>query len=224
MRLGLLGGTFDPIHIGHLLLAEFCREQCRLDQVWFMPAAIPPHKQDWTVTSADQRCEMIELALGGFPEFALCRREIERGGVSYTAETLAALRAEDPSRELFFLMGADSLADLPGWHRPADICRLAWPTVVRRADAPEPNFDVLAELVDPQRLQAIRQQRVEMPRFDLSSREIRRRVAAGESIRFQTTRAVEKYIETAGLYREASSPPARQQPRHPCGGNPSPGQ
>ena len=222
MRLGLLGGTFDPVHYGHLLLAEFCREQCRLDEVWFVPAAVPPHKQTAPPTAAAQRIEMLELALGGYPELVVSRLEIDRGGVSYTVDTLEALRAEEPSRELFFLMGADSLADLPTWHRPADICRHAMPIVVRRAGAPEPDFAVLSNLVPAERLAQIRAQHVEMPRFDLSSSEMRRRVAQGQSIRFQTPRAVEKYIEAHDLYRHGSESAAAAQQERGCGEYPSP--
>ena len=97
MRLGLFGGTFDPVHYGHLLLAESCREQCRLDAVWFLPAAVPPHKQGWELTPAPQRIAMLELATAGNPAFSVCRYEIERGGVNYTVETLTHFRAEDPA-------------------------------------------------------------------------------------------------------------------------------
>ena len=204
MRLGILGGAFDPVHYGHLLLAELCREACRLDQVWFMPAAAPPHKRHYALTSAEQRIEMLELAIGGNEQFAVSRLEVDRGGVSYTVETLAQLKAEAPERELFFLLGADSLVDLPGWREPARICELAIPVAVRRPDVAEPKLDTLAPLVSPERLEEIRRHQVEMPSIGLSSREIRRRVAAGLSIRYQTPRAVEKYIDTEELYKQAT--------------------
>ena len=133
MRLGLLGGSFDPVHYGHLLLAECCREQCRLDAVWFLPAAVPPHKQDRELTPAPQRIEMLELAIAGNPAFAVCRYEVDRGGVNYTVDTLSHLRDEDPGRELFFLLGADMLLDLPHWRSAAQVCELAVPVVVRRS-------------------------------------------------------------------------------------------
>lgn len=204
MRLGIFGGAFDPVHYGHLLLAELCREACRLDQVWFVPAAAPPHKRHYAVTPAQHRIEMLELAIGGNERFAVSRLEVDRGGVSYTVETLAQLKAEAPERELFFLLGADSLVDLPSWREPAKICELAIPVAVRRPGVAEPNFDVLSQLVSPERLEETRRHQVEMPQIGLSSREIRRRVAAGLSIRYQTPRSVEKYIETAGLYRQSS--------------------
>lgn len=201
MRLGILGGSFDPVHLGHLLLAEACREQCQLDQVWFMPAAVSPHKQEQAGTPGEQRLEMLKLAVAGYEPFLVSDLELRRGGVSYTVDTLEALKAQEPLRELFFLMGADSLADLPSWREPARICELAVPVVVRRAGAAEPNFSGLASLVSAARLGEIKKHQAQMPLIELSSREIRRRVAEGRSIRFQTPRAVEKYIETHGLYR-----------------------
>jgi len=216
MRLGLLGGSFDPVHYGHLLLAECCREQAQLDEVWFLPAATSPHKQSQTRTPAEQRVEMLQLAIAGQESFRLCRTEIERGGISYTVDTLAQLSAEAPARELFFLLGADSLEDLPRWREPDLICQLALPLVVSRPGAPPPNFGVLARLVSPERLDEIRRHHVEMPQIDLSSRDIRSRVASGLSIRYRTPRAVEKYIETHGLYR-ADEPPGEGSGRHnPC--------
>src|SRR5690242_9249482 len=109
MRLGLFGGTFDPIHLGHLLLAEQCREQCRLDAVWFLPSANPPHKQGNSITPAQARVEMLEMAIAGHPEFSVSKLELERSGMTYTVDTLEQLKREEPDRELFFLIGADSL-------------------------------------------------------------------------------------------------------------------
>ena len=201
MRLGIFGGSFDPVHYGHLLLAECCREQCRLDAVWFVPAAVPPHKQDWTLSAATDRIEMLKLATGGNEAFAVWSGEIDRGGVSYTVDTLEQLQREDAKRELFFLMGADSLADLPTWRDPKRICELAIPVVVRRAGSPAVDDTVLGRLMSAERLTIARENRVELPIIDLSASEIRRRVAAGQSIRYRTPRAVEKYIEASELYR-----------------------
>src|SRR5688500_10806095 len=122
MRLGLFGGTFDPVHYGHLLLAEACREQCRLDELWFVPAAVPPHKQERTLSPAKERVEMLRLAVGGHPAFSVSTLEIDRGGVSYTVNTLDAVRLSRPEATLFFPMGADSLVDLPTWREPRRIC------------------------------------------------------------------------------------------------------
>jgi nicotinate-nucleotide adenylyltransferase len=201
MRLGIFGGTFDPVHDGHLLLAETCREACRLDEVWFVPAALPPHKQERRLSPAKDRIEMLRLAVAGFEAYLVSTIEIERGGVSYTVSTLEAVQALRPEATLFFPMGADSLADLPTWREPRRICELSIPVIVRRAGSPEPDLAALAALVTPERLEEIRAWQVQMPVIELSSTDIRRRVAAGHSIRFRTPRAVEKYIETHGLYR-----------------------
>ena len=204
MRLGLFGGSFDPVHYGHLLLAECAREQLKLDEVWLLPAAVPPHKQARELALAKARLEMLELALAGHEQLRASALEIERGGVSYTVETLSGVRQQRPEAQLFLLMGADSLRDLPTWREPSRICDLAIPAVVRRSGSPEPDFGVLGSLISPQRLKEIRAAQVEMPLIELSSTELRRRAAAGQSLRFRTPRAVEKYIETHGLYRDKS--------------------
>jgi len=211
MRLGILGGTFDPVHYGHLLLAECCREQRLLDQVWFLPAATPPHKQAKRQSPAADRVEMLELATGGNPAFSVNRHEVDRGGVNYTADTLEALGAEDPRRELFFLLGSDSLDDLPNWHDPQRICRAATLVVVRRGGGPKPDLSCLTGIANKERIETIGRMMVEMPAIELSSTEIRRRVAAGKSIRYRTPRAVEKYIEAQRLY-QASCDAAHDEP------------
>jgi nicotinate-nucleotide adenylyltransferase len=205
MRLGLFGGTFDPVHYGHLLLAECCREQARLDEVWFLPAAVPPHKQNLELTPARERIEMLELAIGGHEPFSVCKLEVERGGVSYTVDTLQQLHEAEPARELFFLLGADMLHDLPNWREPARVCELALPLVVRRPGSPTPDFACLFPFMSAERLELCRSSQVTMPQVDLSSSEIRHRVAEGRSIRFQTPRAVEKYVESHRLYGSRKS-------------------
>ncbi len=204
-KLGIFGGSFDPIHYGHLLLAETCREQCGLDRVLLVPAAVPPHKMSQAMTSARDRVEMVSLAIGGHEHLAVSTIEIDRGGVSYTVDTLTTLTEQLPGSSLFFLMGADSLKDLPTWREPQRLCELAVPLVVRRAGSPEPDFSAIHHLVTAQRLEEIREHQVEMPIIELSSTEIRQRVATGRSIRFRTPRAVEKFIETHGLYRSQPS-------------------
>ena len=203
MRLGILGGTFDPVHYGHLLLAETAREQCRLDQVWFLPAAIPPHKQGHELSSVEQRIEMLELAVAGNPAMIVSRLEADRGGVTYTVDTLAALAAEECRRELLFLMGADSLADLPNWREPERICQLAILAVVRRAGQ-EVDYSRLADLVPAERLELFRQHQVEMPLIELSSHDIRQRVGRGQSIRYRTPRAVETIHRVAGTLSQVA--------------------
>ena len=205
MRLGLFGGSFDPVHYGHLLLAECCREQCRLDAVWFLPAAVPPHKQDRALTPAVERIEMLELAIAGNFAFSVCRYETDRGGVNYTVDTLTHLREEDPSRELFFLLGADMLLDLPHWRDAARVCELAVPVVVHRPGCGPVDFECLRGIVGPERIELMRRHQVEMPEIGTSSTELRHRISLGQSIRYRVPRAVEMYIETHGLYRPSKS-------------------
>lgn len=207
MRLGIFGGSFDPVHYGHLVLAESCREQCHLDQVWFVPAAAPPHKRSRDLTAALHRLEMLRLAVGGHAAFQVSSAEIDRGGLSYTIDTLAEIQRQQPTAELFLLMGADSLVDLPAWREPAAICRLAVPVAVRRAGHPSPSLESLAPLVDAQRMALIRQNQVEMPLVGFSSSELRRRVREGLSIRYRTPRAVERYIATQQLYLQPDARP-----------------
>ncbi len=189
------------MHYGHLLLAESCREQCRLDEVWFLPAAQAPHKQSSPPADPRQRIEMLELAIAGHESFRVCDLEIRRGGVSFTVDTLAELAQQHPGAEWFFLMGADSLKDLPNWRQPANICTLAMPVVVSRPGSPEPDFGCLTGTIPPERIDEIRQNQVVMPRIELSSTDIRQRVADGLSISYRTPKSVEMYIATHGLYR-----------------------
>jgi nicotinate-nucleotide adenylyltransferase len=200
MRIGIYGGTFDPVHFGHLLLAEQCREQCRLDQVWFVPAGVPPHKQSAGITPGAQRAEMLEFALAGASDFAVDRREIKRSGPSFTVETLRELRHERPEDELFFLIGADSLHDLPTWREPREIAILATLVVVNRGHAPSPAVDTLIPHLGAAAVARI--QIVEMPGIEFSSRDMRRRVREGRSIRFMTPRAIEQYLLEHQLYRD----------------------
>jgi nicotinate-nucleotide adenylyltransferase len=204
MRLGIFGGTFDPVHYGHLLLAECCREQCRLDAVWFLPTAVPPHKRQQEMAPATQRIEMLELAIAGNPAFSVCRYETERGGINYTVDTLAHFREEDASRDLFLLLGADMLADLPNWRSAARVCELALPVAVCRPGCGRIDCDRLAKIATPERIEQVRRHQVEMPEIGVSSTEIRRRAASGQSIRYRTPRAVEMYIGTQGLYIQAA--------------------
>ena len=203
MRRGIFGGTFDPVHLGHLLLAETCLEQCALDEVWFVPALIPPHKQQHALTSAGLRVEMMQLAVSGHSQLPVSTLELDRGGVSYTWETLHAIHEAHPDCELFFLMGADSLRDLPHWREPQRICELALPITVRRAGSAEIDFTPLENIAQPHQIAEMRRSQVEMPLIELSSTNLRKRIAARQSVRFRLPRAVEKYIETQGLYQDS---------------------
>lgn len=202
VRLGILGGTFDPVHWGHLLLAEYAREQARLDKVWFLPAALSPHKQDRQPGTDANRVAMLELATGGHAAFEISRLEIDRGGVSFTVDTLCEIRQQLPSAKLFFIMGGDSLADFRDWREPGQILDLATPLIVGRPGSPTPHVSTLAKLASPDRLAAIAEVQFTMPQIGISSSDIRHRVRNGLSIRYQVTRAVEKYIEANRLYIE----------------------
>ncbi|REJ93903.1 MAG: nicotinate-nucleotide adenylyltransferase [Planctomycetota bacterium] len=197
MRLGIYGGTFDPVHYGHLILAEQCREQCALDEVWFIPAAVPPHKIGDQISSGETRCEMLELAIAGYPEFQVSRMELERDGPSYTVDTLSALQSEDPTRELFLLIGADSVADFPTWREPSRIADLARLVVVNRGDD-APDLSAVESALGADVVERIDE--VVMPGVDLSATDLRGRVAEGRSIRYMTPRAVEVYVAEHGLY------------------------
>ena len=201
MQLGIFGGSFDPVHYGHLLLAETCREAARLDEVWFVPNAVSPLKHDQPPAAARHRVEMLQLAIGGHEAFRISTLEIDRGGPSYTVDTLAEIQRSQPEAKLFFLLGADSLADLPKWREPRRICEMALPLVVRRYGSPEPHYEMLSPFVAGDRLEEVRQSTVDMPVVDLSSTDLRARAASGKSLRYRTPRAVEKYIETNRLYQ-----------------------
>jgi nicotinate-nucleotide adenylyltransferase len=200
MRLGVFGGSFDPVHCGHLLLADCCWRQAALDRVLFVPASRQPHKPSAPRATDADRVAMLRLAMRGRPEFEASTIEIDRGGVSYTIDTLRALQAREPAAELIFLMGADSLADLPQWREPAAICELATPLVVRRAGRAEPDFEALAGLVSPARLEVIRGLQVDMPATPIASSEIQRLIAAGGDWRPLVPPSVADYIVERGLY------------------------
>jgi nicotinate-nucleotide adenylyltransferase len=194
--LGILGGTFDPVHLGHLAIAEDAREWLGLERVLFVPAAVPPHKPDREVTDARHRLAMVQLAIEGNPAFAVSRLELDRGGRSYTVDTLEAMRADgivDP----WFILSSEALAGLPTWRDPErilELCRLA---VLPRGGEPS---------VDPSWMDAAFPGRASRVRFlpgpllPISGSVIRRRAAAGRSVRYLVPDAVARYIADQGLY------------------------
>lgn len=200
MRIGIFGGTFDPVHLGHLVLAEQCREQCRLDEVWFVPAGIPPHKTDAEISPGKQRVEMLEFAIAGHDRFRIQRLELDRPGPSFTVETLQTFHDERPERELFLLLGADSVRDLPTWREPRRILQLATIVAVNRGDRPAFDAAVTGRLLGEEAAKRIAT--VQMPGLDISSSDLRRRVREGRSIRFLVPRAVEIYIAQQKLYQD----------------------
>jgi nicotinate-nucleotide adenylyltransferase len=201
MRVGVFGGTFDPVHTGHLILAEQGREQGRLDEVWFVPAAHPPQKDVSAITRFEQRVEMLALALAGNPAFRIDELEKERIGPSYTADTLAELHHRHPGHDFFLLVGSDTLNDLPYWHEPIRVLELAGLLVMIRPDNPALSAEQLrAQLHLPESV-PLRLEMVQTPAIDISSRDLRRRAAAGRSLRYFLPRAVECYLHEKRLYR-----------------------
>jgi len=197
MRVGVFGGTFDPIHIGHLVAAEETRVQLSLERVVFVPAGLPPHKLANHISPVEHRLAMVQLAIASNPYFTVSRVDIDRFGPCYTVDTMELLRDEwGPGTELYFIMGSDSLADILTWHKPERLIRLCRLAVVKR-----PGYDVDIEELD--RLLpgiASRVRFINSPLIDVASCDIRRRVREGLSIKYQVPEAVEKYIYEHGLY------------------------
>jgi nicotinate-nucleotide adenylyltransferase len=192
MRLGVLGGTFDPPHIAHLIFAEQACEQLELDRVLFIPAGDPWRKADRQITPAAQRLEMVRIATQDNPAFDVDDSEIRREGPTYTVETLRELsKGLHEGDQLFFLAGEDALADLPYWHDPAGIASLATIVVAPRQGAATP-----ADLP----FHASRLARIAMPFMDVSSTDLRQRAREGRSLRYLVPPAVEKYIHENKLY------------------------
>ncbi len=201
MRLGVFGGTFDPVHLGHLILAEQCREQAKLEQVLFIPAARPPHKREGALTRFEQRVEMLQLAISGQPAFRIAELEKGRPGPSFTYVTLEELRGQHPGAELCLIVGADSLNDLPQWVEPRRILELATLLVVPRPGWEMVELETLRKDLHLPSDFPLRLQMVNAPLIDIASREIRQRVAQARSIRYLVPRAVEAYVADKGLYR-----------------------
>jgi nicotinate-nucleotide adenylyltransferase len=206
--LGIMGGTFDPIHLGHLAIAEEAREVLGLERILFVPAGIPPHRPAGAIASAPDRAAMVELAIAGNDAFRLSPIELERPGPSYTSDTVAALAAaeRDAGREpdLTFILSAETLHDLPAWHDPerlVDACRIA---VVPREGYPAPDAAWLRQRFPG------REHRFDFlagPRLGLSSTSLRERVGAGRSIRYLAPPAVAAYIDDHHLYQRLESKP-----------------
>jgi nicotinate-nucleotide adenylyltransferase len=198
-RIGVLGGTFDPPHVGHLWLATLAADALDLERVLFMPAAQPPHKRDHPVTAADDRLEMTRRAIEGDPLFELCTIEMERPGPSYTVDSLVALRSQrGPSENLVLVMAADSLVQIDTWREPDRVLSLAEWAVGPRPRTAMPGRVALARRFGAA---ASRIHLLDGPGLDVSASEIRRRVAAGRAIRYLVPPAVEALIVHRRLYR-----------------------
>ncbi|THF75034.1 nicotinate-nucleotide adenylyltransferase [Cohnella fermenti] len=191
-RTGLMGGTFDPIHIGHLIAAEAAMEAAELEEVWFVPTNVPPHKPQ-PRTSAAQRREMVELAVRGRAGFRVEALELERGGVSYTIDTVTALQEREPGREFHWIVGTDMMNDLPNWRRIDELAeRISFVCLGRQGEAS-------GESALPKSLRS-RIVLAPMPPIGISSTDIRERRRAGRSIRYLVPQPVLDYIGRNGLY------------------------
>ena len=194
MRIGVLGGTFDPIHIAHLLLAEQAAEQLVLDKVLLVPAGDPWRKAGREVTPAVLRLEMVRRAVADNPLFEVDDREIRREGATYTIDTLREMRAEvDPDDDLFLLLGEDALADLPLWREPE-----AFPDYATVVVAPREG----AELPETLPFDPVAIERIDMPYMNVSATDLRHRARLGRSLRYLVPEPVRLFIEERGLYQD----------------------
>ncbi|MHA6531340.1 nicotinate-nucleotide adenylyltransferase [Paenibacillus sp. BAC0078] len=192
MRVGIMGGTFDPLHIGHMMAAETARESYALEEVWFMPSHIPPHKHEAGATGAE-RLAMVQDAIRDHEAFGILDLEIARGGVSYTFETIAILQEKFPQHEFFFIIGADMVQYLPKWHGIEELVRRLTFIGVGRPGTPL-DLAALPGFIAEKVLLA------DMPLVDISSTMLRARAAEGKSIRYMVPEAVYDYVQRSGLY------------------------
>ncbi|MDO5397277.1 MAG: nicotinate-nucleotide adenylyltransferase [bacterium] len=197
IKTGIMGGTFDPIHTGHMIIAQYAYESLGLDEVWFMTSGNPPHKADCKHTSAELRHKMVEMAVSSCDDFIPCDYEVKRSEYSYSAVTLRNFTEMYPEHEFYFIIGQDSLSYFDKWYHPEEIIRYAKiPVFPREADISlEEQIKSAKKKLDGDFIG------IDMPLIGISSTEIRSRVKAGKSIRFMVPDAVEKYIMKKGLYR-----------------------
>jgi len=197
LKLGIFGGTFDPIHYGHLRMAEEARERIGLERVLFVPNQVSPFKLGKVISPGAQRTEMVRLAIAGNPAFEFDTIELDRPGPSYTVETLRAIKLRAPAdTEIYFLTGADAVRDLAGWREPEEILRLT-----RLVAATRPGVsseDIVRALPAAWRERILF---LEMPELDIAATDLRERVRTGRSIRYLTSPAVEEFVIMQGLYR-----------------------
>jgi nicotinate-nucleotide adenylyltransferase len=201
LRVGILGGAFNPPHIGHLVCAQEALVQLELDRVVFMPVGEPPHRQLETDPGAEARLEMVELAIADDPRFAVSRMEIDRSGPSYTADTLRELREQAPDDEFFVVLGGDQAAALPDWHEPEQVLQLAQVAVVERISWSRNAIWIkIGRLKGAERIRYL-----DMPLMQISSSGIRRRVGQGLPIRYLVPDKVADHIGAHGLYGAPTS-------------------
>jgi nicotinate-nucleotide adenylyltransferase len=194
-RIGILGGTFDPIHIGHLIIASHAAEALNLGSVLFMPAQSPPHKRGVAITDAHHRVAMVTLAIAGDTRFSLSDQDLRTGAPSYTADLVERLASTHPSSEIFFIAGADSLRDFPTWLEPQRILRHA-----RLAIAARPGVEISDAMKDAIPNLRDRTSLFDAPLMEISATDIRQRVRGAKCIRYLVPEPVESYIRDHGLY------------------------
>ncbi|MBN2685527.1 MAG: nicotinate-nucleotide adenylyltransferase [Pontiellaceae bacterium] len=200
-RVGIIGGSFDPIHLGHLVIAQDALERLELDEIVFIPAAIPPHKLHLERVGAEHRLRMVELAIEGDHRFSVSDIELIRGGISYTIDTVQALQASRPDVDWMLIVGSDTLVDLHHWHRIEDLLDLC--NIASFLRPGESSLDRIAEKIElPEHRKAqLLNHVIEAHLIEISSTEIRMRVAEGLGIRYLVPPEVEMYICEHGLYR-----------------------
>jgi nicotinate-nucleotide adenylyltransferase len=201
VRIGILGGTFNPPHLGHLICAQEAYLQLGLDRVTLIPARVPPHKPVEDEPGAEHRLELCRLAIQGDERFDVSEVEVARQGPSYTVDTLEKLHSSAPEHELFLIVGGDIAAGLPGWHRPERVLSLATLAVAKRRGTSRAAVDgALRSLPGGERARFFR-----MPRIGISSTMLRDRVRAGLTIRYYVPDPVERYIDEHRLYSGVGS-------------------
>jgi len=215
MRVGIFGGTFDPPHVGHLIVAQDAALALRLDRILFVPAARPPHKRATDVTAARLRAEMLARAIEGDGRFGMDRLELDRPGASYTVDTLRELSGRAPDTRWTLLIGADQYEEFATWRDPEDIRRLARVAVLMRGGSPGASDDTHAAARRPSATESARPSArgiegrdvaVDVTRIDVSATAVRQRVAAGLPIRYMVPRAVEEFIFEHRLYVRNGTP------------------
>ncbi|MCB9853639.1 MAG: nicotinate (nicotinamide) nucleotide adenylyltransferase [Phycisphaerales bacterium] len=201
-RIGLYGGTFDPIHHGHLISARSLAEQLDLERVYLIPAARPPHKPNNVMTPVEDRLEMARRAVAGDSLFEVSDIEARRDGPSYTIDTVQRARESfGKDAELFWFIGGDSLPELPGWHRVRELVERVTIVTATRTGWRHPTASRLAEAVGDEAARRLLSNCVATPSIGISATEIRRRRSEGRSVRYLTPQVVVEYIEAHGLYQ-----------------------
>ena len=199
MRIGIFGGTFDPPHVGHLILAEECRTQLALDLLLWVVTDNPPHKHYTGISPIEGRVKLVKKAIAGNPAFQISRVDIDRPGPHYAIDTVTLIKQEYPVAEVYYLMGGDSLHDLPTWNRPLEFIKVCDGIGVMRRHADQVNLDALEEVLPGIKAKV---NIIEAPILEISSREIRERIAENMGYRYYLRDTVYRAIRELGLYRQ----------------------